>query len=93
MVGVTNVFFEKKSAPNGLKMGSSRSTGVLGTNPASVLLSDFMGSEQTVTNVFLEANMAPNGLKLAPYSHFGFIRPNPSSVYFPDFIWRSRCRS
>jgi len=77
---VINVFLEAKMAPNGLKMGSSSQSGVLGTNPASVLLSDFVGSDQTVINVFLEAKMGPNGLKIIPYSNAGVYITNLSLV-------------
>ena len=93
MVGVVNVFLEKKSAQNGLKIGSSSHLGALTTNPALVLLSDFAVSEQTAINVFLEVKLAPNGLKLGPYSNFGVLSTNPSSVSLPDFTWWSRCRS
>jgi len=93
MVGVFNAFLENKSAQNGLKIGSSSYLGVLITNPASDLVSDFAVSDQTVINVFLEVNMAPNGLKLGPYSNFGVLSTNPSSVSLPDFTGWSRCRS
>ena len=86
MVGVINVFFKNKSAPNELKLGPSIKSGVLSTNPGSVLLSDFMGTDQTVIKVFLEANMAPSSLKLAPYSNFGVLSANLASVYLPDAI-------
>ena len=50
------------------------------------MLSDFMGTDQTVINVFLEANMAPSGLKLAPYSNFGVLSTNLPLVYLPNMI-------
>ena len=83
---VTNVFLRVKMALNSLKIGSSSYPRMLITNPASVLLSDFMGTDQTVINVFLEANMAPSGLKLASYSNFGVLSTNLASVYLPDMI-------
>ena len=61
MVGVFLRILENKSAQNGLKIGSSRYSGLLITNPALVFLSDFVGTDQTVINVFLEVNMAESG--------------------------------
>ena len=64
VVGITNVFFEKKSASIFFKLIHNTILDALSTNPALVFFSDLAVNELAVTNVFLGVIMAPNELKL-----------------------------